>query len=254
MASKPEVLRPLDAEAIRLAKTLMRTARSGALATLDPATRWPLATRVGVSTDVDGTPTILVSALAAHAPALRADPRCSLLLGVPGKGDPLAHPRISLSCTAREIAASGAEFPRIRARYLAHHEKAKLYIDLPDFRFLRLELAAASLNAGFGRAYVPAVADLLTQSPANAGISEAEAGTIAHMNADHADLVTLIARHLAGAPDGHWRLVGIDAEGIDLADGDDVRRVFFSEPLASADDLRDTLVRMTAEARAARGA
>jgi heme iron utilization protein len=250
--SKPEVLRPVDTEAVRLAKTLIRTARSGALATLDPTTQWPIASRVGVSTDIDGTPTIFVSALAAHTPALRADPRCALLLGVPGKGDPLAHPRISLSCTAREIASGTAEQERIRLRYLAHHEKAKLYATLPDFRFFRLEPVAASLNGGFGKAYAPAISDLLTDSPANAGLAETEAGALAHMNADHAEAVASIARHFARAPAGSWRLVGIDAEGVDLADGDDVRRVFFAEPLRSADALRDALARMAAEARAAR--
>ena len=48
-------------EAIRLAKTLMRTARHGAIAVLDPRTGGPLASRVGVATDADGAPLILVS-------------------------------------------------------------------------------------------------------------------------------------------------------------------------------------------------
>src|SRR5690606_10542616 len=57
------------ADAIRLAKTLMRTARYGAIATLDPETGWPTATRVGVSTDFDGAPIVLISRLAAHTKA-----------------------------------------------------------------------------------------------------------------------------------------------------------------------------------------
>lgn len=251
MSSKPDVIRPMDTEALRQAKTLVRTARFGALATVEPATGWPIATRIGVATDIDGTPTILVSDLAAHTPALRADPRCALLLGVVGKGDPLAHPRIMLSCTAREIAKGSADHDRIRTRFLAHNEKARLYEALPDFRFFRLEPVAASLNAGFGKAYAPTIAELLSDSPANAALADAEAAAIAHMNADHADAVALIARHLARGGAGNWRLVGIDAEGIDLTNGDDVRRVFFPAPLADADTLRDALVQMARQARAA---
>ena len=63
---KKDVIRETDAEAIRLAKTLIRTARYGALAVLDPETGAPLASRVGVATDVDGAPLILVSLLSAH--------------------------------------------------------------------------------------------------------------------------------------------------------------------------------------------
>jgi putative heme iron utilization protein len=148
-------------DAIALAKSLVREARHGALATLDPKTGRPVATRVGLATDADGTPLILVSALAAHTPALRADPRCSLLVGEPGKGDPLAHPRLTLHCNAREIERGGAEEARIAGRYLAHNPKASLYAGLGDFRYFRLEPGEASLNAGFGRAYALGAGDVL---------------------------------------------------------------------------------------------
>jgi heme iron utilization protein len=251
VTSRPETLRPTDAEALRLAKTLLRTARSGALATLDPASGWPLATRVGVSTDIDGTPTILVSALAAHTPALRADPRCALLLGRPGKGDPLAHARMSLSCSAVEIVPGSDKHIRIAGRYLAHQEKAKLYADLPDFRYFQLVPSSVSLNAGFGKAYSPSVANLLVDSPANADLAAIEAEAMEHMNRDHPDAIALIVRHFAGGRAGSWKLVGIDAEGLDLTQGDDVRRVFFPQPLGAAGDLRAALTQMANTARAA---
>ena len=55
-------------------------ARYGALATLAPDGGWPVATRVWLA-GFEGEPLILVSALAAHTGAQRADPRCSLLIG-----------------------------------------------------------------------------------------------------------------------------------------------------------------------------
>ena len=155
------VLLETTGEAVALARRLIRTARHGVIATLDPKSGRPIATRVGLATDAAGTPVILVSALAAHTPALRADPRCSLLIGEPGKGDPLAHPRITLHCDAREIERGNPEEARIAARYLAHNPKAELYAGLGDFRYFRLEPLAASLNAGFGKAYALSADEVL---------------------------------------------------------------------------------------------
>mgnify|MGYP001036198503 CR=1 FL=1 len=248
--SRPSGFLPADAGAIRLARSLLRTARSGALATRAPDGA-PQATRVGVTTDADGTPVILVSGLAAHTPALHADPRCALLLGQPGKGDPLAHPRLSLTCRASFLEPGTPEKNRVAARYLGHQEYAKLYATLPDFRYVRLEFEEASLNAGFGRAYALGTQELRPDL-AWASIAGIEQATLAHWNAEHAEAVSLIARHHAQASTGSWRLAGIDAEGIDLVSADEIRRVVFETPPSSGDELRAALAGMAAAARAAR--
>lgn len=167
-----ETKRPVletTSEAIALAGGLLRSAHHAVIATLEPQGGHPIATRVGLAIDADGTPVILVSALAAHTPALRADPRCSLLVGEPGKGDPLAHPRLTLQCTAREVERNSSEEARIAARYLAHNPKAALYAGLGDFRYFRLEPVRASLNAGFGRAYELSAGEVLNQPAAVPG-------------------------------------------------------------------------------------
>lgn len=245
------VTRETDAEAIGLARRLVRTSRHGALAVIEPGSGAPLASRVGVATDMDGGPLILVSALSEHTGAMLADPRCSLLLGEPGKGDPLAHPRISLVCLATRLARGSPEGDRARRRYLNRHPKAGLYVDLGDFCFFRLEPERASLNGGFGRAYRLARHDLLTEGSVNAGLAAAEQGAIVHMNSDHRDAIALYARHFAGAPDGDWIITGIDADGMDLACGDQIRRVPFPSRLGDADELRAVLVAMAREARSA---
>lgn len=92
-------IRPTTPEAIQLAKTLLRTSRYGAIAVFDAATGRPLASRVAVATDLDGTPLILVSGLAAHTPGLLANPACSLLLGEVGRETP--SPMRASLCTVR---------------------------------------------------------------------------------------------------------------------------------------------------------
>lgn len=151
--SRKDVLQNPDEDTVATVRRLISDARHAAIATLRAQDGHPQSTRVGIATFEGGTPLVLVSALAAHTPALLADPRCSLLIGEVGRGDPLAYARVTLFCTARVIPPQSAEAATARQRYLGHHPKAKLYVDLPDFRFFALEIERGSFNGGFGRAY-----------------------------------------------------------------------------------------------------
>ena len=71
------------------------------------------------------------------------------------------------------------------------------------------------------------------------------------MNDDHLDAIANYARHFAKADGGGWVMTGIDVDGIDLAAGDESRRVFFASPLKDAQDMRGVLVEMAKAARAA---
>ncbi|TPM32805.1 HugZ family protein [Mesorhizobium sp. B2-3-4] len=248
---KKEVIRQTDAEAIRLAKTLLRSARFGALAVLEPLTGSPLASRVGVATDIDGAPLILVSMLAAHTPALLADPRCSLLLGEPGKGDPLAHPRLTLICQASRLERGSPAHARAERRYLNRNPKAHLYAGLGDFSMFRLEPQRASLNGGFGKAYLLERPDLVIKGSIIEELAGSEQSAVEHMNADHLDAIAVYAHHFAGATGDDWIIAGLDPDGMDLVSGDDVCRVFFPQPLAKARELRPLLVDMARMGRAA---
>ena len=248
---KPKVIRETDADSIRLAKTLIRAARYGALAVIEPETGAPLASRVGVATDADGAPLILVSALSAHTGAILVEPRCSLLVGEPGRGDPLAFPRITLSCRANRLERGTPDHERAEERYLNRNPKAKLYAGLGDFSFFRLEATGASLNGGFGKAYLLGRDDLLLSGPAVADLAAAEQSALDHMNADHADAIAAYARHYAKADGDGWTMTGIDLEGVDLVRGDETARIWFPAPLGQANEMRKMLVDMAGIARAA---
>lgn len=250
MEEKKDVLRETDDEAIRLAKTLLRSSRYGAIAVIDPQTGAPVATRVAVASDYDGTPVILVSALAAHTKGIAVDPRCSLLLGETGKGDPLAHARITIACRAEKIAKDDPRHDRIQWRFLAHNPKSKLYVGLGDFSFFRLEPQSASLNGGFARAYALTPDDLLTRGATLEAIAAAEASAVSHMNEDHSDAIANYALWFGKAKEeANWVMTGIDADGFDLAAGDRIMRIFFTHPLADAPDMHKRLVAMAIEAR-----
>jgi hypothetical protein len=145
-------IRPVDDDARALAAKLIDGVTFAALAHLEPESGHPLVTRVGVAAH-EGMPIILISQLSAHTTALEIDPRCSLLLGEPGKGDPLAHPRMTLIGRARKVGDPTLR-SALRTIYLAKHPKAELYIDFADFAFWQIDPQRAALNGGFGKAYL----------------------------------------------------------------------------------------------------
>lgn len=146
-------VRPADAEARALAQGLLALGHA-ALAWTDPDTGTPGISRIAFARDPQAGLLTLVSGLAPHFRALRDRPDCALMLGEVGeKGDPLTHPRLMIRARATFIAPDDPERPAIRARWLERNPKAQVYIDLPDFAFVRLTPVSALLNGGFARAF-----------------------------------------------------------------------------------------------------
>jgi putative heme iron utilization protein len=231
-------------DGIALAKELLRTTRAGALATLGRESGAPFASLVNVATDLDGSPILLLSRLAAHTLDLEADPRASILLAQIGKGDPLAHPRLTVIGRAERVAE-----PRIRRRFLARHPKSKLYADFADFSFWRLDFAQAHLNGGFARAMGLTGQELRTALTGAEELGEIEEGALEHLNGEHRDSLALYAMR-AGAGPGEWRTSGLDPEGLDLVAGDRTARLGFPQRVATGAELRRVLKAVAHEARA----
>ena len=247
MSETPEkkVLRDTDTEAIQQAKTLVHQARHAALAANSPGGH-PSVSRVQISTDTDGTIVLLTSSLSPHTQAMINEPKVSLLIGEPGKGDPLAHPRVTIFANAEKVERQTEDHARLRHRHLARHPKAELYVDFGDFSFFRLVMLGASLNGGFGKAYALTADDLAMEGDWQ-GLRGFEASAVAHMNDDHVDAIGLYAKD----PETGWRLATIDSEGMTLVAGDRVKRVWYGHPLEEAAHLRKVLADMAAAAREA---
>ncbi len=147
------VLQVVDEAARALCARLVRQARFAALASLEPETGFPQATRVVLSINPAGNAIMLLSQLSAHTQALMRDSRCSVLCGEPGDGDPLTYPRVTLIGRAQALARGDDSSNSARTIYLAAHPQAALYADFGDFAFWQIEFDRANLNAGFGRAY-----------------------------------------------------------------------------------------------------
>src|ERR1700732_1662288 len=107
----------------RLARSLLRRSRQGALATLMANSGDPYCSLVNVASHPDGSPILLISRLAVQTTNILSGPRVSLMLDERAEGDPLEGARIMLAGHAEQ--AAGSELEILRSRYLNAHPSAE---------------------------------------------------------------------------------------------------------------------------------
>lgn len=235
-----------DFKPARLARSLLRRSRQGALATLMPSSGDPYCSLVNVASAHDGSPVLLISRLAVHTKNVLADPRVSLMLDERAPGDPLEGARIMVAGIAEE---AQADKDLLRRRYLAAHPSAEMFADFGDFGFFRISMKGVHLVAGFGRIVDLKPADILTDLSGADELIAAEPGIVEHMNADHADTMNLYATKLLGAEPGEWRATGCDPDGLDMQDGSRTLRLDFPRRIAAPAALRQILKELAESAR-----
>lgn len=231
----------------KLAKSLLRRSRQGALATLMAGSGDPYCSLVNLASHPDGSPILLISRLAVHTRNILSDCRVSLMLDERAPGDPLEGGRIMLSGRAEQ--AEG-EKDLLQRRYLNAHPSAEAFVSFKDFSFFRIIPSGTHLVAGFGRIVDLKPEQFLTDLAGADDLLAAEEGVIEHMNADHREAMALYATKLLGAAEGDWRCTGCDPEGLDMQDGQTALRLDFPERVTTGQALRKMLVRLVGEARA----
>src|SRR5438128_7439177 len=115
-----------DFDPAKLAKSLLRRSRQGALATLMAESGDPYCSLVNVAAHADGSPILLISRLAVHTRNILADSRVSLMLDERVAGDPLEGARIMLAGRAEE--ADGDDAAALHRRYLNAHPSAEAFV------------------------------------------------------------------------------------------------------------------------------
>jgi putative heme iron utilization protein len=236
-------------DAARLARSLLRRSRQGALATLMPGNGDPFCSLVNVASHADGSPIPLISRLAVHTKNILADSRVSLMLDERTEGDPLEGSRIMLA--GRAELADADDLPVLRRRYLNAHPSAEAFVNFNDFSFFRIRPSGAHLVAGFGRIVDLKPEQFLTDISDAGALLEAEQGAIDHLNADHRDAMNLYATKLLGAEAADWRCTGCDPDGMDMQAGTKTLRLEFPRRIVTPAALRQTLKELADQARAA---
>ena len=221
------------------ARKLLRAARVGTLAS--SAQGQPYASLVTPACAPDLSLLLFLSDLSEHTRHLRADARCSVLVvGAAESANPQTAPRVTVTGVAEPLAE-----PALKSRYLAVHPYAAMYAQFADFSIWRIRPMGGLYVGGFARAKRLRMADLAPEVASVAAVGSAVAGIMSHCNADHPDALAAIA----GVP-GSWRMVAVDVDGCDLADGERVLRIHWSAPVADPDGVRRELIRLAHAARA----
>jgi putative heme iron utilization protein len=238
-----------DFDPARLARSLLRRGRQGALATLMADSGDPYCSLVNVASHPDGSPILLISRLALHTKNILGDGRVSLMLDERVAGDPLEGSRIMLAGRAEQ--AADDEMAILRRRYLSAHPSAEVFVDFKDFSFFRVRPDGAHLVAGFGRIVDLEPSQFLTDISDAASLLAAEQDAVDHMNADHRDAMNLYATKLLGAAPADWRCTGCDPEGIDMQADTTTLRLDFPRRIVTPAALRQMLKQLADQARAA---
>ena len=237
-----------DFDPSRLARSLLRRSRQGALATLMAGSGDPYCSLVNLASHPDASPILLISRLALHTKNILADGRVSLMLDERAEGDPLEGARIMLAGRAEQAGEGEAEF--LRRRYLSAHPSAEAFVEFKDFSFFRIRPSGAHLVAGFGRIVDLKPDRFLTEIGDATALLEAEQGAVEHMNEDHREAMNLYATKLLGAASADWRCTGCDPDGMDMQVDGKTLRLDFPERVTDATTLRKMLVRLADDARA----
>lgn len=164
----------------------------------------------------DGTPFVLISAIAQHTKNLTRDPRCSLFVRDPrgdsSGGDAQASWRVTVLARAERLDPQGEELEELHARYAARVPDAPGYGSAHDFAFWALPPVKVRSIGGFGAIrWLPP--DAILRDPLGLGWREGAARVIEHMNADHEAALLDIAAARAGARPEHARITAVETAG-----------------------------------------
>jgi putative heme iron utilization protein len=235
------------------ARTLVSQIATGTLCTLalEPE-GYPYGSFVTVAFD-EGHPIFLISGLAEHTKNLERDPRASLLVAEGGSEDPLANGRVTMLGPCTRVEGDGGS---ARAAFLTAHPNSAYYADFRDFAFWKLHVNSIRYIGGYGRMSWIDQADWQAAEPDP--LAPTAAGTLAHMNADHADALVLCCTAFSKATDiTSATMTGVDRYGFEMSaktpEGPRPVRVAFAKPVSTPEEVRAALVAMVKDARSKLG-
>jgi putative heme iron utilization protein len=137
---------PSTSNLLQRAKELLKTNRSGTIATFSAKhPGFPFASVVNYSVSAAGEPVFLLSSMATHSKNLRANPNVSLMVS---DGDDLSKARMTLIGTVKPV--HEAELAAIKGSHLKSNPDAQQWVDFGDFQFFQMTIVDCYMVAGFG--------------------------------------------------------------------------------------------------------
>jgi heme iron utilization protein len=191
----------------------------------------PFLSVVPFALDERGQPLFQLADIAQHTRNALADARTSLLVREPAMtGDPQAGWRVTLLGSLQRVADPERE--ECFARFVERTPRAREYEATHGFALYRMSVERVRYIGGFGRiCWIPG-GDVL-RSPRGAGaaevaFAEAAAGSVAHMNDDHAHSLVEMCQGLCGFSPESARMLQMDRTGFLVSAQKPDRLCYFS--------------------------
>jgi hypothetical protein len=143
------------------------------------------------------------------------------------------------------------EVAEARRLYLARYANSKNWVDFEDFSFYRMDVVDVYYVGGFGLMGWVSASDYYTgqEDP----LADVAADIIQHMNSDHGEALTQLARAFAGIESQEAAMTSVDRLGFQVRlrtlDGPRGARIGFSREVRSPAEARTVLIEMVAQAR-----
>ena len=245
----PQLPEPTHAERVKTLLSLVPIATLSTLSRKQPG--YPFGSLMPFALDSEGRPIFLISKMAMHTQNLIGDPRCSLFVAQVGTdGDALGAARATLMGRAEQVLEH--DIASVRERYLTRHESSRYWVEFSDFSFFRLQPVDLYYVGGFGVMGWVGVQEYEHAAPDP--LANAAPGILAHMNADHADSMILLARAHAGIEATEATMTSVDRLGFTLRsktiDGVKGVRINFPHEATTPQETRALLVGMVRQAKA----
>jgi heme iron utilization protein len=204
---------------------------------------YPCASVVPYCLDREGHALLLLSHLAQHTKNLGADPRCGLSVSQASDGD--VQQSLRLYCPADCEPVEPADRAS-HARWFRYYPASVAYYEQLNFRLYRLRPRRFHCNGGFANARWLGNERVMRQGFENEQEVRALAALLTLPSlADSGPLEgpDSAGRKPRGGPP-RPRLAGVDPWGLDVARGEQLRRIPLPGPIDTADDLLAVLSAM----------
>jgi len=191
---------------------------------------YPFGSVVPYCLDGAGQPLFLLSHLAQHCKNLDADPRCAFTIAEPTEGD--VQQSLRLTCLG-DCSPIPPQDAAAASRYFSYFPQGRVYFEELNFRFHRLTPRRFHFNGGFATARWLGTDRILRSSFPDPAQERQLRGEVEQR------LPSVIRGlpDIGASSDEQTRIAGLDLWGLDLAAGDRLRRIPFSEPVESVADL-----------------
>lgn len=212
----------------REARMMLRAHRYGALSTLSRKfDGYPFGSITPYLVDHDGSLLIFISTLAEHTKNILHDPRVSLITHDQSDPHILSQGRVTVIGDTLPV----QNRDQAGAIYLRHFPEALTYFGMHDFSFYRIRPVAIRHIGGFGQIhwinmekYAVAHAEQFAQQ---------EESLLAKINAKQQVILRRLLQRRFGVEAVNVKAIGLDCDGLDVDDGEQIRRLDFSEAVTS---------------------